>query len=200
MSRMETAAMSPTTVLLEQQKKKRKKKIFLAAVDDSKESIHALSWFVNNTLPPASSDQPLTLVLLYVKPPAPLYFTPDGYMFSPEVLATVKQYKNDVAECVMEKAKRVCKEAVSDKVKVETMIERGDARDVICEVAGKLCVDLLVMGSHGYGPIKRAFLGSVSNHCAQNVKCPILIIKRPKIGSTSVADAPSSSLMTQDPM
>ena len=26
----------------------------------------------------------------------------------------------------------------------------------------------------------RAFLGSVSNHCAQNVKCPVLIVKRPK--------------------
>uniref|UniRef100_A0A2P2NSF4 UspA domain-containing protein n=1 Tax=Rhizophora mucronata TaxID=61149 RepID=A0A2P2NSF4_RHIMU len=44
----------------------------------------------------------------------------------------------------------------------------------------KLCVDLLVMGSHGYGPIRRTFLGSVSNHCAQHVKCPVLIVKRPK--------------------
>jgi len=26
----------------------------------------------------------------------------------------------------------------------------------------------------------RAFLGSVSNHCAQNVKCPVLIVKKPK--------------------
>ncbi|CAN0914086.1 Histidine kinase CKI1 [Linum grandiflorum] len=140
---METATMSLTTVLLEQQKKR--KKIFLAAVDESKESIHALSWFVNNTLPPPVSDDDhsFTLVLLYVKPPAPLYFTPDGYMFLPEVMATVNQYKNDVAQCVMENAKRVCKEAVNGKVKVETMIERGDARDVICEVVGKLCIDLL---------------------------------------------------------
>ncbi|CAN0914088.1 Universal stress protein A-like protein [Linum grandiflorum] len=197
---METETIAPATAVERKHQNQRKKKIFLVAVDESEESLHALSWFLNNTLPPASSDHPLTIVLLYVKPPAPLYFTPDGYMFSPEVMATVKQYKNDVAECVMEKAKRVCKEAVNDKVKVETMIERGDARDVICEVASKLCVDLLVMGSHGYGPIKRAFLGSVSNHCAQNVKCPILIIKRPKIGSSSVTDASSSSLMTIDAM
>lgn len=26
----------------------------------------------------------------------------------------------------------------------------------------------------------RAFLGSVSNHCAQNVTCPVLIVKKPK--------------------
>lgn len=35
------------------------------------------------------------------------------------------------------------------------MVEHGDARDVICEVADRLKVDVLVMGSHGYGMIKR---------------------------------------------
>ncbi|CAN1273881.1 Universal stress protein A-like protein [Linum perenne] len=181
-SRMETTA---AVVVERQQQQKQKRKVFLAAVDESEESLHALSWFLNNILP---TDTPTTLVLVYAKPPPPLYFAPDGsgYMFSAELMATMNKYKADVAECVVEKAKRVCREAVNnDKVKVETMIERGDARDVICQVAEKLCVDLLVMGSRGYGPIKRAFLGSVSNHCAQNVKCPILIIKTPKINSNS---------------
>ncbi|KAJ6669973.1 ADENINE NUCLEOTIDE ALPHA HYDROLASES-LIKE SUPERFAMILY PROTEIN [Salix viminalis] len=68
----------------------------------------------------------------------------------------------------------MCREQFQD-VKVETMIKHGDPRDFICQIAEKLHVDMLVMGSHGYGVIKRAFLGSVSNHCAQNVKCPVLI-------------------------
>ncbi|CAI0463785.1 unnamed protein product [Linum tenue] len=179
MSAPETTASSPP---------QEHKKIFLAAVDESEESIHALSWFVNKILPASSSGHHhrSTLVLVYVKPPPPLYFSPDGHVFSADVMAAMDKYRNDVAECVMVKAKRVCKQAAGDndngdyQVKVETMIENGDARDVICQVAEKLGVDVLVMGSHGYGPIKRAFLGSVSNHCAQNVKCPILIIKRPK--------------------
>ncbi|CAI0381795.1 unnamed protein product [Linum tenue] len=163
------------------------KKVFLAAVDESEESMHALSWFVNKIMPASSSGHHRsTLVLLYIKPPRSLYLYPDdaGHMFSADVMTAMDKYRNDVAECVMLKAKRVCNEAAGhnddDHVKVETMIENGDARDVICQVADKLCVDVLVMGSHGYGPIKRAFLGSVSNHCAQNVKCPILIIKRTK--------------------
>lgn len=41
------------------------------------------------------------------------------------------------------------------QVKVETMVENGDPRDVICEVAERLKVDFLVLGSHGYGLIKR---------------------------------------------
>lgn len=35
------------------------------------------------------------------------------------------------------------------------MVEHGDPRDVICEVAERLKVDFLVVGSHGYGVIKR---------------------------------------------
>ncbi|KAJ0018505.1 hypothetical protein Pint_09513 [Pistacia integerrima] len=33
------------------------------------------------------------------------------------------------------------------------------------------------MGSHGYGFIKRALLGSVSDYCAKHVKCPVVIVK-----------------------
>ena len=42
-----------------------------------------------------------------------------------------------------------------EKVKVETRIEHGDPRDVICQMTAKLGADVLVMGSHGYGLIKR---------------------------------------------
>lgn len=38
---------------------------------------------------------------------------------------------------------------------METIIEHGDARDLICQTAEKLHADMLVMGSHGYGLIKR---------------------------------------------
>nr|AFK45672.1 unknown [Medicago truncatula] len=33
------------------------------------------------------------------------------------------------------------------------------------------------MGSRAFGPIKRMFLGSVSNYCAHHSECPVTIIK-----------------------
>ncbi|CAN4108888.1 unnamed protein product [Withania somnifera] len=152
----------------------------LVAVDESEESTYALSWCIENIITSNSND---TLILLYSVPPSAVYSSLDGtgYLFSSDILATMERYSNEVAECVMEKAKRACKNL--DRVKVETIVEHGDARDVICQAAEKLHVDMLVMGSHGYGVIKRAFLGSVSNHCAQNVKCPVLIVKKPKTSS-----------------
>ncbi|GMP63783.1 hypothetical protein CsSME_00025338 [Camellia sinensis var. sinensis] len=157
-----------------------KERKILVAVDEGEESMYALSWCLNNIL--VSQNSKDTLILLYAKPPRPVYTGIDGtgYMFSPDIMATMDRYTNELAESVMEKAKRLCKEVHHLDVKVETRVEYGDPRDVICQVAEKLGVDMVVLGSHGYGLIKRAFLGSVSNHCAQKANCPVLIVKRPK--------------------
>ncbi|XP_050273835.1 universal stress protein PHOS32-like isoform X1 [Quercus robur] len=159
-----------------------KERKILVAVDEGEESLHALSWCLKNVISENSKD---TLVLLYVKPPRPVFSALDGtgYLFSADIMAAVDKYSNDLAECVVEKAKKMCKDL--HDVKVETRIEHGDPRDVICQMTEKLGADMLVMGSHGYGLVKRALLGSVSNHCAQNVKCPVLIVKMPKSTATN---------------
>lgn len=40
-------------------------------------------------------------------------------------------------------------------------------------------VDLLVLGSRGYGPLTRVLLGSVSRRAAQDAPCPVLVVPRP---------------------
>ncbi|CAL5402063.1 unnamed protein product [Camellia sinensis] len=174
-----------------------KERKILVAVDEGEESMYALSWCLNNIV--VSQNSKDTLILIYAKPTPSIYTAVDGtgYLFSPDTMSSMERYSNEVAECVMEKAKRLCKEdhnldpfvnrAVREqarawlaRVKVETRVESGDPRDVICQAVEKFGVDLAVLGSHGYGLIKRTFLGSVSNHCAQTAKCPVLIVKRPK--------------------
>ncbi|XP_030440323.2 universal stress protein A-like protein isoform X1 [Syzygium oleosum] len=154
-----------------------KQRKILVAVDESEESMYALSWCLKNVVSENYKD---TVVLLYAKPIRSAYATLDGtgYFFSSEVVATMERYNKEMAGSVMAKAKKVCNDF--GEVEVETRVENGDARDVICRVTQELGPDVLVMGSHGYGLIKRAFLGSVSYHCSQNVKCPVLVVKRPK--------------------
>ncbi|KAL6132766.1 hypothetical protein ACLB2K_065005 [Fragaria x ananassa] len=160
-----------------------KQRRILVAVDEGEESMYALSWCLKNVV--SSKD---TLILVYVKPPKAVYIPLDGtgYMFSSDIYATMENYSNEVANSVIEKAKKKCRDVLEEQdVKVETRIENGDPRDVICHLVEQLGTDVLVMGSHGYGLIKRAFLGSVSNHCAQNVNCPVLIVKKPKTNGGS---------------
>ncbi|KAF2567414.1 hypothetical protein F2Q68_00023648 [Brassica cretica] len=57
----------------------------------------------------------------------------------------------------------------------------GDARSILCDVVDKHHASLLVVGSHGYGAIKRAVLGSVSDYCAHHAHCSVMIVKKPKI-------------------
>ncbi|GAA0147845.1 hydrolase [Lithospermum erythrorhizon] len=158
----------------------------LVAVDESEESSYALSWCLENIVSSSSQNKD-SLILLYAKPPRTLYPTLDGtgaaagYILSSDVMESMERYNNEVAASVLDKAKRECSSVLNnDEIKVETMAEYGDPRDVICQVAERMNVDVVVMGSHGYGLIQRTFLGSVSNHCAQNLKCPVLIVKKPK--------------------
>lgn len=40
-------------------------------------------------------------------------------------------------------------------------------------------VDLLVVGSRSYGPVRRMMLGSTSLHLARGARCPLLVLPRP---------------------
>ena len=50
-------------------------------------------------------------------------------------------------------------------------------------------VDLLVCGSRGYGPVQRAFLGSVSEELIARARHPVLVMPRPSVGASSAVAA-----------
>ncbi|KAK4418063.1 hypothetical protein Salat_2219000 [Sesamum alatum] len=165
-------------IIMEEKKMKERKVV--VAVDESEESMYALSWCLSDLL--AQNSYPnSTLILLYIKPPVPVYSSLDvtGYLFAGDVIQTIEKYSRDLANSVMRRAEAVCTN-FNSTVKVEKKVGSGDAKDVICAAVDKLGADILVMGSHDYGFFKRALLGSVSDYCAKHVKCPLVVVKRPK--------------------
>ncbi|HEU5105583.1 MAG TPA: universal stress protein [Solirubrobacterales bacterium] len=54
----------------------------------------------------------------------------------------------------------------------------GDPAVQLMEACGE-GVDLLVVGSRGYGPIARVLLGSVSRQVVHKAPCPVLVARRP---------------------
>jgi nucleotide-binding universal stress UspA family protein len=53
---------------------------------------------------------------------------------------------------------------------------RGDPVDRLIESSTEL--DLLVLGSRGYGPLKRVLLGSVSSPILRRAECPVVVVPR----------------------
>ena len=53
-------------------------------------------------------------------------------------------------------------------------------------------LDLLVLGSRGYGPIGRLFHGSTSQRVAQTARCPLLVLARATIDGEASVEAEST--------
>jgi nucleotide-binding universal stress UspA family protein len=68
---------------------------------------------------------------------------------------------------------------LTDGVRVESEVLVGDPADALIGMSPDL--DLLVMGSRGYGPRLAVLLGSVSRRVAMEARCPVLVVPR---GST----------------
>ncbi|KAH1039264.1 hypothetical protein J1N35_041007 [Gossypium stocksii] len=94
---------------------------------------------------------------------------------------SVKKAQQQIAKALLTRASDMCKDKMN--IEVETLVFEGDPKEKICRGAQEMHVDLLVVGSRNLGKFKRAFLGSVSDYCAQHANCPVLIVKSPKEAS-----------------
>lgn len=78
-------------------------------------------------------------------------------------------------------AKKVAAEAAAraEEAGVETrcVVMRGFPVDEICLAAEKFAPRFLVLGSHGWGTMKRALFGSVSSGVLHKASCPVLVVR-----------------------
>jgi nucleotide-binding universal stress UspA family protein len=66
-------------------------------------------------------------------------------------------------------------DAIEDAPQWECEVRHGDPATVLRELTEE-GVDLLVLGSRGYGPLRRALLGSVSGRLIGETSCPVLVV------------------------
>jgi nucleotide-binding universal stress UspA family protein len=57
-------------------------------------------------------------------------------------------------------------------------------------------VDILVVGSRGYGPVKRLVLGSTSDYLERHARCPLLVL--PRVATSRGEDSTTSSELQAD--
>ncbi|TKY53215.1 Universal stress protein A protein [Spatholobus suberectus] len=171
----------------------------MVAIDESDGSFYALKWALDNlftamaTVGAATPENEGMVFLIHVEPKVHNYVYsvgPGGAAFYPAtvVVDSVKKAQEERSAAILSRALKMCHDKLRVKydasmtmqVKAESIILNGDPREMICEAAEQMQVNLLVMGSRGLGALKRTFLGSVSDHCAHHARTPILIVKPPE--------------------
>jgi nucleotide-binding universal stress UspA family protein len=85
--------------------------------------------------------------------------------------------KNDLIEAQRENAQTILDETVAELglVDAETIVRLGDAGHTICEVAAELPASVVVLGTHGRSGLRRAVIGSTSDHVVRHAACPVLV-------------------------
>nr|GEV35898.1 hypothetical protein [Tanacetum cinerariifolium] len=165
----------------------------MVAIDESEGSLYALQWTIENiflhhgtgsgtTATPSNEEEELPLItVVHVQPPFQQPYTaiPVGPVLfaTPTVMDSVKKAQEQSASEVLSRVSKLCQQYM---IKAETMVIRGNPKEMIVEAVDQINADLLVVGSRGLGQIKRALLGSVSDYCVHHAKCPVLIVRPPK--------------------
>lgn len=66
----------------------------------------------------------------------------------------------------------------NQELTITSAVIEGIPKSAILDEAEKIEADLIIVGSHGYGAIKRFLLGSVSQAVALHAKCSVLIVRK----------------------
>jgi universal stress protein A len=85
----------------------------------------------------------------------------------------VDQWKN----VARQKLEKCIDPAWRGKAPIETALEEGRPSLKIVEYAREHRVDMIVMGTHGRGPVAHFFLGSVAENVVRSADCPVLTVR-----------------------
>jgi nucleotide-binding universal stress UspA family protein len=142
----------------------------LLAVEESKYSEAAVRALLARAVPQGTEVR----VLNVVEPPSLLVVREMGG-YEPSLEAAWQAHLNEVQSFVAKKAQ----ELRAHGLNVTTVVEQGDPKSVILEVASHWHADLIVMGSHGKRGLDRFLMGSVSEAVVRHAPCSVEIVRIP---------------------
>jgi nucleotide-binding universal stress UspA family protein len=142
----------------------------LLATDGSSFSQAALSEIIQRPYPPGTE-----VKIISVVHPWPFIAEPT-FILAAAHQESLEQGRKCAAEIVANAAKKISEGA--SQLIVTTEVLEGSPKQVIVEEAERWGADLVLVGSHGYGPVKRFLLGSVSQAVVLYAPCSVEIVRK----------------------
>lgn len=142
----------------------------LLALDGSPHSHAALVEFATRPWPNGTEVQILTVVHSSI----PLFFDPAFVAAAAHMEQTLDRRRD--APALLGAAANMIRDA-NPNVSVTTKIIEGVPKDAIVEEAQSWGADLIVLGSHGYGRVRRVVLGSVAAAVVAKAPCSVQVVR-----------------------
>lgn len=142
----------------------------LVAIDGSPHSHAALVEFATRPWPRGTEVQILTVVHASI----PLFLDPAMLVVAAHMEQTLDLRRD--APALVEGARNMIREA-DPSISVTTKIVEGIPKEAIVEEAAHWGSDLIVLGSHGYGRVRRVVLGSVAGAVVAKAPCSVQVVR-----------------------
>jgi nucleotide-binding universal stress UspA family protein len=126
----------------------------------------------------AATGWPLTIVTVWHLPVT-------GFAYEPLVaVPEVEEAVRESAQKALDAAAAAAREA---GIEPDVELVEGIPADEICALAERRAASLVVIGSHGWGSVRRLIFGSVSTAVLHHAPCPVLVVRgedgTPPVGS-----------------
>jgi nucleotide-binding universal stress UspA family protein len=168
----------------------------LLAIDGSPCSMSAVGELASCRLPKGSAIEVLTAI--HSRVPVVPDFPPWAFTIAAAHADSVTKQQKHAPELLEAVVKHL--QPRRRHLEVTTRIVEGPPRDVIIREASWWGADRIVLGSHGYGPVRRAVLGSVAAGVAAEAPCSVYIVRPPAAAASQVTIPTSTLTMNDAPM
>ena len=142
----------------------------LLAIDGSPHSHAALVEFATRPWPTGTEVQILTVV----HPSIPLFLEPTLVVAAAHMEQSLELQRDSPA--LVEAASKMIRDA-NPGISVATKIVEGIPKHAIVQEAQDWGADLIVLGSHGYGRVRRVLLGSVAGAVVAKAPCSVQVVR-----------------------
>src|SRR6266545_2389697 len=144
----------------------------LLPVDGSSFSDAAVEEVASRPWPASSEVRIVTAFQLPITPTPEVWALPEDYYEKLERMA------REQAQAVIDAALVKLTNALDKSMTLTSEVIAGSPRAAILDEAERWQADLIVMGSHGYGPWHRFLLGSVSQAVVSHANCSVEVVHR----------------------
>jgi nucleotide-binding universal stress UspA family protein len=122
--------------------------------------------------------------------PSVFYESPGAIVLDPDLQGRMEEDAKEAARTKLKEQVQKISEAGGEITEIHARVGYPDAE--IVELAEELGAGLIVVGSRGLGPLRRALMGSVSDSVVRHAHCPVMVV-RPQKERTAQHEAGSAT-------